>query len=67
MVDAAQRSRHALATISGVGAENVLSHLAHSVDDDEAWLRSLVAFATVHGDDTARQRRDSVTGLILLG
>lgn len=47
----AQRTRAALATTTGIGAERVMATLARSPVDDEAWLRSVEAFGDLHRRD----------------
>jgi hypothetical protein len=63
----AQRTRTALAAVTGVGTERVLATLARSTVDDDAWLQSIDAFGALHADDPPeRQPSDGIVALILL-
>jgi superfamily II DNA or RNA helicase len=66
-LEAAQRARGALTHVAGAGAEQVLSGLAQSTDDDEAWLRSVSAYASLQAVVEPPPGRDSrLIALILL-
>jgi hypothetical protein len=63
----AQRTRAALASVTGVGSERVLSTLARSTVDDDAWLQSIDAFGALHAHDAPnRQSGDGIVAVILL-
>jgi superfamily II DNA or RNA helicase len=47
LVAAAQRARSGVASAYGIGAERILRELVRSPADDEAWIHSVEAFATV--------------------
>src|SRR5438045_8989219 len=47
-VAAAQRARSGVSSACGVGAERILQELVRSPADDEAWIHSVEAFASVH-------------------
>ena len=50
----AARARRIASSPIGVGGELVLGRLAAAAMPDEAWLRSIAAFAEAHGDAVAR-------------
>ena len=62
----AQRTRHALERAVGVGSERVLSSLARSTVDDDAWLQCVDAFGAIHVDDAPGELPDRLVAVILL-
>jgi hypothetical protein len=66
-LDSAQRTRAALTDVTGAAVEQQLTGFARSADEDDTWLRSVEAFAALHGDTNQIQGRDSaLIALILL-
>jgi hypothetical protein len=63
----AQRARDGLATISGVGAERILADLAQSPAADEAWIQSVLTFASLHASSGGIARRSTIGAIILAG
>jgi superfamily II DNA/RNA helicase len=64
-LEAVQRSRVALAHVTGAGIEQALSALARSTDDEDTWLRSVESFAALQRD-SAPARESRVIAIILL-
>jgi hypothetical protein len=67
VVSRAQRTRSALAEVTGVGSEKVLAALARSADDDDAWLASVESFGQTHAAIAPPGETDAIIAVILLG
>ena len=58
-------ARHAVTSTMPAGAERVLSQLAHAPLPDEAWLRAVGEFSSIHGRDSFHDRDELLALLIL--
>lgn len=66
---AVQRARDRVSNVAGIGAERVLSEMARSAAEDEAWIHSVETFGALHiptrSDTTPADRTTAVAALIL--
>ena len=69
MLAAAQRARDRVSNVAGIGAERVLSELARSAAEDEAWIHSVETFGALHspgqGDVRSPEQASAVGALIV--
>lgn len=65
ILTAAQRARDGLSTLSGVGAERILTALARSAVADEAWIQSVQTFAALHTSNVTARTVAAIGAIIL--